>query len=100
MLQRSIRRLAIPAALLSVLSLASPVHAAGRGAAVTGGDFFAGAMEWVAEFLGRPAETGKMPRRVKSDHGVGIDPDGTSNLTTSPICQATCDGGMQIDPNG
>jgi hypothetical protein len=100
MLQRSIRRLAIVAALLSLLSLTSPVQAAGWGPTVTGGDFFAGAMQWVAGLLGRPAETGKAPRRVKGDHGAGIDPDGASNLTTSPRCQGTCEGGMQIDPNG
>lgn len=100
MLQRSIRRLAIPAALLSLLSLASPVHAAGRGPAVTGGDFVVGAMQWVAGFLGQPAEMGKKPRGGKADHGAGIDPDGTLNLNATPNCPGRCGGGMQIDPNG
>ncbi len=100
MLQRSIRHLAIPAALLSLLSLAAPVRAAGWAPAVKGGDFFAGAMEWVSGFLGRPADMGKKPRGGKSDKGAGIDPDGTPNLTTSPSCHGGCEGGMEIDPNG
>jgi hypothetical protein len=100
MLQRSIRRLAIPAALLSLLSLSAPVHAAGSGCAVAHGDFFAGAMEWVAGFLGRPADLGKKPRGVKSDKGAGIDPDGTPILTTPPISCGTCEGGTELDPNG
>jgi hypothetical protein len=101
MLQRTIRRLAIAAALLSLLSLTPPVHAAGWGQGLARGDFFAGAMQWVAGFLGRSADMEKTPRRVKSDHGVGIDPDGTPGATTtSPICHGNCDGGMQIDPNG
>lgn len=100
MLQRSIRRLAIPAALLSLLSLASPVHAAGRGAAVTRGDFFAGAMEWVAGFLGRSAESAKKPRGVKSERGSGVDPDGAPLLSTVPNCPANCGGGSGSNPHG
>jgi hypothetical protein len=100
MLQRSIRRLAIPAALLSLLNLASPVHAVGWGPSVTGGDFFVGAMQWVAGFLGQPVEMGKKPRGGKSDHGAGIDPDGALNLNASPNCAGRCEGGMEIDPNG
>lgn len=86
--QRAIRRLAIPAVLLSLLSLGSPVHAAGWGLAVKGGDFFAGAMEWVAGFLGRPADTGKKPRGVKER--MGVDPDGAPALVTPTPSQTNC----------
>jgi hypothetical protein len=88
MLQRTIRRLAIAAALLSLLSLSSPVQAAGWGPAVTRGDFFAGAIQWVAGFLGKPAQTGKAPRRVKA--GMGIDPDGAPNLVTPTPSETNC----------
>jgi hypothetical protein len=88
MLQRSIRSLAIPAALLSLLSLASPVHAGGWGVAVTSGDFVAGAMRWAAGFLGWPADVGKRPRRVKEK--MGIDPDGAPNLVTPTLSQTNC----------
>jgi hypothetical protein len=98
MLQRSIRSLAIPAALLSLLSLASPVHVGGWGVAVTHGDFFAGTMEWVARFLGRPTDIGKKPRGAKK--GAGVDPDGAPSSTSLPICHGTCEGGTEIDPNG
>ena len=95
MLQRSIRRLAIPAALLSLLSLTAPVHAAGWSSAVKDGDFFAGAVEWVAGLLERPAVAGKTPRRMKDR--MGIDPDGAPNLVTpmpSPTSCARCDSGL------
>ena len=96
--QRSIRRLAIPAALLSLLSLASPVHAAGRDPSVTRGDFFVGAMQWVARFLGQPAD--KKPRGVKSDRGSGVDPDGAPHLSTVPNCPGNCEGESGSNPHG
>lgn len=90
MVQRPIRRLAIPAALLSLLSLSAPVHAAGRGSAVAHGDFFSGALEWVAGFLGRPETVGKKPRGVKEK--MGIDPDGAPNLVSPTPSQTNCAG--------
>jgi len=86
MLQRSIRRLAITAALLSLFSLTSPVHATEWGVAATGGGFFKAAQEWIAGFLGRPADSGKKPRGVKG--GQGIDPDGAPYVVTLTPCQA------------
>jgi hypothetical protein len=88
MLQRPIRRLAIAAALLSLLSLTPPVQAAGWGPAVPSGYFFKAAQRWIAGFLGRPVETGKKPRGLKS--GMGIDPDGAPRLVTPTPCQTDC----------
>jgi hypothetical protein len=100
MLQRSIRRLAIAAALLSLLTLTPPLHAVGWGSVVPGGDFFKAAQQWVAGFLGRAVGVGEKPRGVKADRGSGVDPDGAPLVSTVPSCQGNCGARSGSNPNG
>lgn len=106
---RSIRRLATAAALLSLLTLTAPAHAAGWSLGAPGGDVLQAAWQWIATFWSTPAhpahgtverKSGLDPSGLKSALGMEIDPNGGTNAATAPTCQTSCDRGMGIDPNG
>jgi hypothetical protein len=97
--QRPIRRLAIAAALLTLLTLTAPAQAAGWSSWTPKSPVLQTAWHWVSSFWGAPVSPAPgVP--VKSDRSSGIDPNGgTSSATTSP-CPVNCDRSSGIDPNG
>jgi len=98
MTQRPIRRLALAAALLTLLTLTAPAQAAGWGSWPPQRQVLQTSWQWIASFWGAPAGPGNgVP--VKSDRSSGIDPNGEPSSTTT-TCQVNCERSMGIDPNG
>ena len=97
------RRITIAASLAVLLTLAAPVQAAGWDGWSSNGDLLQSAWQWVASFWVPQApahdsrQTTKAARsssinpngQTQSDRGSGIDPDGLKS-----------DGGLGVDPNG
>jgi len=91
------RRAAIALALVVVLGLGAPVHAAGRGSWTLSPNWLDHALSWIAR-LWRGNEPAPTPARIKSDQGNGIDPNGTT--TTQSHADPETEKGYGIDPNG
>ena len=92
------RRITIAAGLAVLLALAAPVQAAGWNGWTSDGDLLQSTWQWVASFWAPPADRGSSID-LKSDRSSSIDPDGARTTSTAP-CQANCERGSDIDPNG
>jgi hypothetical protein len=100
MTQRKIRCTAVAASLAAVLTLAAPAHAASHARGTTGGSGWLDAVwHWVSGVWTSPSTPhhSQIPG-LKSDKGLGIDPDGLTG-TTQPA-NSTTDRGLGIDPDG
>jgi hypothetical protein len=95
------RRITIAASLTVLLTLAAPAQAAGWNAWASDGDLLQSAWQWIASFWAPPADRGSRIELdgLKSDRSSGIDPNGGTTSSVAP-CQATCERGAEIDPNG
>jgi hypothetical protein len=120
------RRITTAAALAVLLTLAAPAQAAGWNGWASDCNLMQSAWQWVAGFWvpGAPARhaaratkadrsggidpngqaqsdrgLGVDPNGLKSDRSSGIDPNGGTTTSTA-TCQANCERGGTIDPNG
>jgi len=91
------RRISIAAALAALLTLAAPAQAAGWNGWASDGNLMQSAWQWVAS-LWAPQAPAHHSRPI-TKAGIGIDPNGGTTTSTS-LCQANCERGAEIDPNG
>jgi opacity protein-like surface antigen len=91
------RRITIAAALAVLLTLAAPAQAAGWNGWASDGNALQSAWQWVASFWAPQAPAHDSKPITKA--GLGIDPNGGTTSSATP-CQANCERGSGIDPNG
>jgi hypothetical protein len=97
MIQRSMQRAAVAAALAMVLALAAPAHAAGRHVLAAGPGWTDTVLRWVTQLWpGATAGSGLKAPGLKSDYGAGIDPDG-ARARQQPSSSSP---GIGVAPNG
>ncbi len=97
MTQRSLQRTAAAAALAMALALAAPAHAAARHGRTAAPGWMDTVLQWAAQLWPGAPAGGQTPG-LKSDIGIGIDPNGA--LTPPQPPSANADKGGGIDPDG
>ena len=95
------RRISIAASLAGLLTLAAPVKAAGWNGWASDSDLLRSTWQWIASFWAPQADRGSSidPDVLKSDRGMGVDPNGGTTSSAVP-CQTSCDRGAGTAPNG
>jgi len=95
------RRISTAAALAVLLTLAAPAQAAGWNGWASDGDLLRSAWQWIASFWAPQADPGggNTPVGLKSDRGMGVDPNGGTTSSAAP-CQVNCERSAGTAPNG